>query len=764
MTTTAIGIKLTLDGASQAEASLKRVSGGIDKMGASASAVRSALGGLAGAIGGALSAREFIQAADAVTVLQNQLKLATGSTQGAATAYEALFDIAQRSRFSFTELGSTYASIARAGESLGLSQQRLLGVTEAIGNAMTISGGSAAGMQAALTQLGQGLASGTLRGEELNSVMEQTPRLARAIADGLGVTIGQLRAMGAAGQLTGDQVIKALEGQAAVLRSEVAGATLTVGQAMTTLQNATIKTVGEFDKASGASAALAGGISDLAGVVGAMGRAFSENETAIRTTLGVLAGVGTAAAIARTATALGGLAAGVGGVAGAVGALRVTVAALNPVTLALLGLSAVAGGAAAYNNQWRGTADGIKETIKQLQQANTLATGNLERMQGRPEVVEAINKAIAQRSQNIAELTAKLRAMNAEGAALNAPAGSVGSGDTALLRAQNSDRAKRQQALGLLMADLATPNQKLQAEIKKQKKLLGDLYSPQVEALIRQRFAGSSASSAGDKKDTARENDLKVGELRNRLAGEAAADALSEAERAADAYARRLESLVGDTPIVKTQALLDNVRFLDEAFFDGKISPQLYDEAIANLTTSTEKLTAKTKDLADSGESDMQRLIQATEGWGRQFTDTFADMVTTGKGDFRGLADSVIADLTRMQIQKRITAPLLKAGNEFLDFALGSGNFLSFDGGGYTGSGPRSGGMDGKGGYLAMLHPRETVIDHTKGRNTAGAMSGGTVTNISVSVAMPAGGNRATALQFGADAARQIGRASSRNG
>lgn len=42
-------------------------------------------------------------------------------------------------------------------------------------------------------------------------------------------------------------------------------------------------------------------------------------------------------------------------------------------------------------------------------------------------------------------------------------------------------------------------------------------------------------------------------------------------------------------------------------------------------------------------------------------------------------------------------------------------NIPSFDGGGYTGSGARSGGIDGRGGQLAVLHPNETVIDHTKG-------------------------------------------------
>ena len=44
----------------------------------------------------------------------------------------------------------------------------------------------------------------------------------------------------------------------------------------------------------------------------------------------------------------------------------------------------------------------------------------------------------------------------------------------------------------------------------------------------------------------------------------------------------------------------------------------------------------------------------------------------------------------------------------------------SFDGGGFTGSGSRTGGIDGKGGFPAILHPNETVIDHTKGRVSAG--------------------------------------------
>jgi hypothetical protein len=52
----------------------------------------------------------------------------------------------------------------------------------------------------------------------------------------------------------------------------------------------------------------------------------------------------------------------------------------------------------------------------------------------------------------------------------------------------------------------------------------------------------------------------------------------------------------------------------------------------------------------------------------------------------------------------------------------------SFDGGGYTGNGPRTGGIDGKGGFWAVMHPQETVTDHTKGQRLPGR-SGGSVTN-----------------------------------
>lgn len=209
------------------------------------------------ALGLTISVREFIQLADRAKNLENQLKLVTSSTAELARVQEDLFGIAQRTRASFEGAVQLYARMARATSELGISQQRLLNVTEAINQALTISSVPAAAAEAALFQLSQGLAAGALRGEELNSVMEQTPRLAQAIAAGLGVTIGQLRELGKQGKITAEAVIGALEGQADAIRKEFEQMEPTVGQGLTRLGNSLLQFVGNLDEATGASSFFA---------------------------------------------------------------------------------------------------------------------------------------------------------------------------------------------------------------------------------------------------------------------------------------------------------------------------------------------------------------------------------------------------------------------------------------------------------------------------------------------------------------------------
>ena len=90
----------------------------------------------------------------------------------------------------------------------------------------------------------------------------------------------------------------------------------------------------------------------------------------------------------------------------------------------------------------------------------------------------------------------------------------------------------------------------------------------------------------------------------------------------------------------------------------------------------------------------------------KKFEDSIVDGLMSGEMSFKNFADSVIKELLRIAVQQTIMAPLT---NMFK-------GMFSFAGGGFTGFGSRTGGVDGKGGFPAILHPNETVIDHTKGQ------------------------------------------------
>lgn len=236
-----------------------------------------ALGGqlLSGTLG------DVSRTADAYANLAARVRLVTGEGEAFQQAFEGVFQVSQRTATSLENTGMLFANIARAGKDMGVSQQEALALTETINQAVQVSGASAASSDAALQQLLQALQSGVLRGEEFNSVMEQAPRLALALADGLGVTTGELRRQAEAGALSSQVVIKALQGQAQVIATEFGQLPPTVGRALTNLSTAWTQYVGEVDKANGISAAAAGAINALAGNLDTLGQVlFSAGKAA----------------------------------------------------------------------------------------------------------------------------------------------------------------------------------------------------------------------------------------------------------------------------------------------------------------------------------------------------------------------------------------------------------------------------------------------------------------------------------------------------
>ena len=216
-----------------------------------------------------LGISELIQLADTYTQMTSRLKLVTQYTGDYDTVFGALVDSARSTRSELSGTLDLFTKISPSLRGIGLNGQQAVGVITTINQAIGISGASTQSASAALLQLGQGLGAGALRGEEFNSVMENTPGLAQAIADGLGVPIGELRKLAEEGKLTADTVAGALQKVAPQIEADFARMPQTVSQALTGLKNEFLLFVGATDQASGGS-------STLANVIGAVAQEFKE--------------------------------------------------------------------------------------------------------------------------------------------------------------------------------------------------------------------------------------------------------------------------------------------------------------------------------------------------------------------------------------------------------------------------------------------------------------------------------------------------------
>ena len=234
--------------------------------------VRNAYIGLQAALGAINSVKGLSDTADEVSNLRARIKLAVGEGELFNQMWAKVAETALRTNSSLAGTGTLFARIAEVGKDAGLSAQKAaeqsLAIVESINQAVQLSGGSAESAQAAVTQLIQGLQSGVLRGEEFNSVMEQAPRLARALADALGVTLGQLRAMAEEGKLSSEVVVKALKDQAKTLQQEFGTLPATIGRSVQNLSTAWSLFVDETDKANNVSGRIAGTIDLLAANLG----------------------------------------------------------------------------------------------------------------------------------------------------------------------------------------------------------------------------------------------------------------------------------------------------------------------------------------------------------------------------------------------------------------------------------------------------------------------------------------------------------------
>lgn len=207
------------------------------------------------AVGAAVKSAQ--QLADTWTQTGNKLAAAGVEVESLRARQAQLVDVANDTRTAYAQTADIYARVTRSTQELNATDYQRLRVTELINKAVKAGGATTAEQISTITQLGQALASGNLQGDELRSIRENSPLIARAIAEEFDTTIGGLKKLGAEGELTSDRVFGAILKAGEQIDSQFAVTNATIGESFTLLQNEATQFLGNFDKAVGVSTGLA---------------------------------------------------------------------------------------------------------------------------------------------------------------------------------------------------------------------------------------------------------------------------------------------------------------------------------------------------------------------------------------------------------------------------------------------------------------------------------------------------------------------------
>ena len=185
--------------------------------------------------------KKAVDLSDSLVSMRARLDRMNDGLQTTQELETMIYQSAQRSRGSFTDTMGLVSQLGTMAGDAFNSSKEIVQFAEQLNKQLALSGASGQSAQAAILQLEQGLASGVLRGDELNSVMEQAPALAKSIADYMQVSVGQLREMGSKGQITADIVKNALFDAAQKTNAEFEKTPMTWAQVWTVATNTVVR-------------------------------------------------------------------------------------------------------------------------------------------------------------------------------------------------------------------------------------------------------------------------------------------------------------------------------------------------------------------------------------------------------------------------------------------------------------------------------------------------------------------------------------------
>lgn len=192
---------------------------------------------MVGAYAGIQGIKTLVDVSDRMTSTTARLTMIVDDGGSVEALEEKIMQSAQRSRASYLDTAQAISQMGLMAGDAFQTNDELIQFTETLNKQFVIAGANQAGAAAATLQLTQAMASGVLRGEELNSVFEQAPNVIQSIADYLDVPIGKIRGMASEGQITAEIVKNAMLSATESVNQQFESMPMTWGQVWTQMQN-----------------------------------------------------------------------------------------------------------------------------------------------------------------------------------------------------------------------------------------------------------------------------------------------------------------------------------------------------------------------------------------------------------------------------------------------------------------------------------------------------------------------------------------------
>ncbi|SFM67351.1 tape measure protein [Nitrosomonas communis] len=352
----------------------KKIKGDLDGLSTSIDGFRSRFSSLIGGLSAAISIQGFTQLAETSKRINALLKLAAESSDDFTRSQQFAQKTALEVGIAYDSIANLYAKIRM---NAGLASSETERMTAIIAKATQIGNQGGPGVDAAIFQLQQGLASGVLRGEELNSVLEQTPALAQAIANGLGVNIGQLRKLGEEGKLTTQVVKDALIRMESDINEQFAKLPFTTKNAFQNIRTQAIIHLGKLDEQLGITEAFANILQAIANNMQWIIALVSGGVVAL-TTIFLASSKGAltlSTSVAAVLVALKAVLSPIGLVAAALGGLTAFIVANIDKTIEFENQTTTVG--AVVSAAWRTIKDTVADTLRAIAQAVSVSGQDL---------------------------------------------------------------------------------------------------------------------------------------------------------------------------------------------------------------------------------------------------------------------------------------------------------------------------------------------------------------------------------------------------